>query len=208
MRKCRPWPYEELVHLPLIIRAPGLEAGKRIESFVADVDFTPTMLDFLEIEDKKRMADIQGESLLPLMRGEVDQVRDWAVAGYHGFSWSLITDEWSYIHWLHQDKMELDGGDSMKQGDIMYEFYDVQSAVGGAREITVVEDRDRLREKEQDENIWTCTPGATTDTPKGDELYNRKEDPWQLKNVLDKHPEKGVEMLKKLREIMLEIKAD
>ncbi|MBW2052991.1 MAG: sulfatase [Deltaproteobacteria bacterium] len=206
MRKCRPWPYEELVHLPLIIRTPGIEAGKRIKSFVADVDLASTMLDFLGIKDEKRMADIQGQSLLPLMRGEVDKVRDWAIAGYHGFSWSLITEDWSYVHWLHQDKMELDGGDSMKRGDIMYEFYDVQSAIGGASDAVIVEDRNRLRAKEQDKEIWTCTPSATTETPQGDELYKRKEDPWQLENVLDKHPEKGVEMLKKLREIMLELR--
>ena len=154
------------------------------------------------------MVDIQGKSLLPLMRGEIDQIRDWAIAGYHGFSWSLITDEWSYIHWLHQDKLELESGDSMKLGDIMYEFYDVQSAIGGGEDVTVVADRNRLHTMEQDEKIWTCTPGATTDTPKGDELYNRKEDPWQLKNILAKQPEKGLEMLKKLREVMLELKAE
>lgn len=188
MRKCRPWPYEELVHIPLIIRAPDMEAGKRIKSFASTVDFAPTMLDFLDIKDEKRMADIQGKSLLPLIRGEVDQIRDWAIAGYYGFSWSLITENWSYIHWLHQDKLEMASGDSMKMDDIMYEFYDVQSAIGGGEDVPIAVDRNRLHTKEQDENIWTCTPGATTETPKGDELYNRKNDPWQLENVLDKNP--------------------
>lgn len=42
MRKCRPWPYEELVHVPLLIHVPGLEGGKRIESFVQNVDVTAT----------------------------------------------------------------------------------------------------------------------------------------------------------------------
>jgi len=160
----------------------------------------PTMMDFMGIKDEARMADMQGESLLPLMKGEVDKIRDWAIAGYHGFSWSLITDEWTYINWLHQDKMVIEG--DVGADDIMFEFYDVAEIAMGEGAT-----RDKLRAKEQDEDIWTCTPGATTETPKGDELYNRKEDPWQLDNVIEKHPEKGVEMLKRLREIMLEIKA-
>ena len=40
MRKCRPWPYEELVHVPLIMHVPGIEGGKRIKSFVQNVDVT------------------------------------------------------------------------------------------------------------------------------------------------------------------------
>ena len=45
MRKCRPWPYEELVHVPLIMHVPGIEGGKRIKSFVQNVDVTATIMD-------------------------------------------------------------------------------------------------------------------------------------------------------------------
>ena len=37
---------------------------------------------------------MQGISLLPVMRGETDTVRDCAIAGYYGMSWSLITEDW------------------------------------------------------------------------------------------------------------------
>ena len=47
MRKCRPWPYEELVHVPLIMHVPGIEGGKRIKSFVQNVDVTATIMDAL-----------------------------------------------------------------------------------------------------------------------------------------------------------------
>lgn len=47
MRKCRPWPYEELVHVPLIMHIPGIEGGKRIRSFVQNVDVTATAMDTL-----------------------------------------------------------------------------------------------------------------------------------------------------------------
>lgn len=34
-------------------------------------------------------SEMQGISLLPVMRGETDTVRDCAIAGYYGMSWSL-----------------------------------------------------------------------------------------------------------------------
>jgi hypothetical protein len=64
----------------------------------------------------------------------------------------------------------------------------------------------RGQELEQKEEIWTCTPGSTTEVPETDELYNRRDDPFQQNNLLEKHPDTGLEMLKKLREIMLELK--
>ncbi|MBU0598771.1 sulfatase-like hydrolase/transferase, partial [Patescibacteria group bacterium] len=43
MRKCRPWPYEELAHAPSIIRVPGAKSGQRISSFIQSVDVAPTV---------------------------------------------------------------------------------------------------------------------------------------------------------------------
>ena len=115
MRKCRPWPYEELVHVPLLIHVPGLEGGKRIESFVQNVDVTATMMDALGYGQSALSEaghegiqtygadEMHGISLLPVMRGETDTVREVAIAGYYGMSWSLITKDWSYIHWLKND---------------------------------------------------------------------------------------------------------
>ena len=207
MRKCRPWPYEELVHIPFIIRAPGIEGGQRIKPFVSTVDMAPTMMDWMGINDPIRMKDMQGESLLPLMRGEVDKIRDWAIVGYHGFSWGLVTEDWSFIHWLHQDRLEFNESDkSLTVSDVMLEFYDASASMSNAAAIEQFEglrDRKKLRELEQKEEIWTCTPGSTTEVPGTDELYNRNDDQWQQNNLLKKNPDKGLEMLKKLREIML-----
>ena len=52
MRKCRPWPYEELVHAVMMLRAPGLPAGKRIKSFVQSVDVAPTVCEWLGIASR------------------------------------------------------------------------------------------------------------------------------------------------------------
>ena len=51
IKKVRPWPYDELSHIPFIIRLPdkmGLK-NKRIESFVGIQDIAPTVLRLLDI---------------------------------------------------------------------------------------------------------------------------------------------------------------
>jgi len=92
----------------------------------------------------------------------------------------------------------------------MMEFYDVTSSVSDAQvaaSLGDLKERTKLKELEQKEEIWTCTPGSTTEVPEIDELYNRGDDPFQQNNLIKKHPEIGLEMLKKLREIMIGLKA-
>jgi arylsulfatase A-like enzyme len=42
--------YDEVIKVPLIIRGPGIEAGKRVRSIAGLIDIVPTVLDLLEIE--------------------------------------------------------------------------------------------------------------------------------------------------------------
>lgn len=62
--------------------------------------------------------------------------------------------------------------------------------------------------KAQQENQWTCVPGSLTEVPAVDGLFDRREDPFQLVNIAEKHPEKARELFDKLRELMMELKAD
>ena len=60
--------YNELIHVPLIIRFPEKKWSSRaIEGEVAVMDIVPTILDYLNIG---MQSDIQGKSLLPLIAGE------------------------------------------------------------------------------------------------------------------------------------------
>jgi len=40
---------------------------------------------------------LHGQSLLPLMRGEVQEVRRYVYSGHHGSQWSVRDHEWSYL---------------------------------------------------------------------------------------------------------------
>ena len=96
VRKCRPWPYRETAHIPLIIRHPELGKGERAEGFVQTCDLTATILDYLQFSPLEGM---HGKSLLPLMNGRLEEMRDFAISGYHKAAWSIRTKDWSYILW-------------------------------------------------------------------------------------------------------------
>ncbi|MBO4318506.1 MAG: sulfatase-like hydrolase/transferase, partial [Mailhella sp.] len=195
MEKCRPWPYEELVHIPLIIKAPGLPANKRVKSFVQDCDCAPTILDWLGLPIPKNMT---GKSLLPLCRGEVEKVRDFAVAGYHNLSWSIITEDWSYIHWINKLEGE-NFRDAMGQIYATPDAAMIETGIDGLSShgktekeaetpkdaLEIYKDHVALDDAEQ----WTCNPGTRADVRGSDELYDRHNDPWQLNNVIDEYPE-------------------
>ena len=216
MRKCRPWPYEELVHAVMMLRAPGLPAGKRIKSFVQSVDVAPSVCEWLGIGVHP---DMQGKSLLALARGEVDKVRDFAVAGYYRYSWSIITDEWSYIHWLKDDEKSV--------AESMFEIYGKGTLASSSHlaDNPLAKAGPQMNAEQRKaknaaatgygegvaaldgEDQWTCTPGSIAEVPARDELYSRIDDIDQLNNVASRHPEVAAELLKKLRLFMSELRA-
>lgn len=73
--------YEESFHTPLIMRLPdGYTRRGDIEQMVQNIDYAPT---FLDIAGVKKPADMQGVSLLPLLKGE--NPKDWRTSLYYHF---------------------------------------------------------------------------------------------------------------------------
>ena len=89
IRKCRPWPYEELAHIPLDCALSRCQIISGISAFVQTVDMAPTILEYSECH-RRNTSSCREDSLLPLIRGEKEKLRDFAIAGYFNFSWSLI----------------------------------------------------------------------------------------------------------------------
>jgi arylsulfatase A-like enzyme len=93
----RPWLHEELVHLPLIVRLPGAaEAGRRVYAFTQPADLTPTLLEMFGIP----LPVMDGFSLLPLVQGQAEKVRDSVRSGLEleGVrELALRTDDWALL---------------------------------------------------------------------------------------------------------------
>jgi len=98
IKKVKPWPYDELSHIPLIIRPPdkmGIR-NKRLDDFVGIPDIAPTILDFFGIDIPSVM---QGRNLLPVIQEEEEGMK-FGISGFHGRSWSIRDHEWSFYLWL------------------------------------------------------------------------------------------------------------
>ena len=59
-------PYEDSVKIPLVIRGPGVPAGKTIAGQVSNIDFAPTLVDLANGAAGRTM---DGTSLLPVAQG-------------------------------------------------------------------------------------------------------------------------------------------
>ena len=75
------WIYEESLHMPLIVRWPGVvKPGSKFTQLVQNIDYAPT---FLDVAGAPIPAEVQGRSLLPVLGGKVPG--DWRDAVYYHY---------------------------------------------------------------------------------------------------------------------------
>ena len=112
------WMYEESLKMPLIVKWPGVtKPGARDTHLVQNLDYAQT---FLDMAGAKQPADMQGRSLVPLLKGETPD--DWRDAiYYHYYEYPSVhmvprhngvrTDRYKLMHFYQFDE---------------WEFYDLQ----------------------------------------------------------------------------------
>ncbi|MFB6089235.1 MAG: sulfatase [Candidatus Aenigmatarchaeota archaeon] len=92
-------PYEEEVHVPLIIKFPSKRfAGKIIEKPVSHMDVVPTIYDFLNIFQK----NCTGVSLLPLIKDKQKRVTTPVFSSQISKFWGMRIDNFKF----YVDKMD------------------------------------------------------------------------------------------------------
>jgi arylsulfatase A-like enzyme len=118
IRKARPENHEQLVHIPWLIRHPqGWGAGQRLAALAQPTDMLPTIMDCLglplplqqtfraptrtmfpqDMPIASTTVELHGVSLLPLLRGEAETVRDYAYSGHYGRQWAIRDAQWAYL---------------------------------------------------------------------------------------------------------------
>ena len=69
--------YESSARVPLVVAGPGVVRGRILDNIVQLVDLHPTLMDMAGVPVP---AGLDGESLVPLLKGTTQQSRDNAVA--------------------------------------------------------------------------------------------------------------------------------
>ena len=110
------WMYEESLKMPFVVKWPGvIEAGRRSSELVQNIDYAST---FLEIAGAEIPDDLQGESLLPILRGDqniADKWRDRIYYHYYEYPsvhmiprhYGIRTKRYKLMHFYHFDEWEL-----------------------------------------------------------------------------------------------------
>jgi arylsulfatase A-like enzyme len=100
--------YEELFHVPTILRIPGAETtGVKIPQLVSSVDLLPTILEAMNL---KAPAQLDGKSLIPILNHSSDAHRESLFSEVHGAGRIIICRDKQYkyvYHWLSNDVDEL-----------------------------------------------------------------------------------------------------
>ena len=106
--------YEESIRVPLFMRWPKLiRAGSSVDHFALNIDIAPTLLEIAGVSAPK---EIQGRSLVPLLRSEQTPWRDSFLIEYfsdkvfprvYKMGYQAVRNErWKYIHYVDLNGMD------------------------------------------------------------------------------------------------------
>lgn len=103
--------YDELIHVPLIIKLPKQKAGKVIKDQITSLDIMPTLLDLLDVKMPGKAKDqLRGASLVPALKGKAVAKDVYSETDYRQYTYkrSVITKEgWKFIYTLENKSREL-----------------------------------------------------------------------------------------------------
>jgi len=93
--------YEEVIHVPLIIKGPGLPKSKRIKNLVQHTDILPTLLDLLDI---RKPLFLDGKSLVSLIYSSKEEKEAHPTAYFEEYNYeqkrSIRVGQYKYIRAL------------------------------------------------------------------------------------------------------------
>ena len=93
--------YDVLAHTPLMVWHPeSPRMGETVEALTAAVDLYATLLEAGGIDGP---GTTHSRSLMPLLRGETETHREWALYGYWGSSVNVTDGRYTYLHPTRDD---------------------------------------------------------------------------------------------------------
>jgi arylsulfatase A-like enzyme len=104
------WIFEESLRTPLLVRWPGVtKPGSQSRSIVSNLDFPET---FLEAAGLPIPSDMQGHSLVPILKGETP--KEWRTSFYYHYyeypdphhvhpHYGVVTDRYKLVHFYTPD---------------------------------------------------------------------------------------------------------
>jgi arylsulfatase A-like enzyme len=120
---------EELMHIPMVIRWPGITKGNACDALVSNLDLVPTVLDLAGIVPPDHM---DGKSLAPLLQGDRSGERADFMAEHYGHF--KVHAAQRTLYWQHYKYIATEGD--------VHELYDLKQ---DSFELTNLVDRPEMK---------------------------------------------------------------
>ncbi|MDA0193929.1 MAG: sulfatase [Bacteroidetes bacterium] len=148
--------YDESFKTPLLVKWPGtIEPGTVNTQMVQNLDFAQTFLDVAGIPAPD---DMQGESLVPLFKGEIENFREAVYYHYYEYPavhmvkrhYGIVTEDFKLVHFYYDvDEWEL--YDRKKDPQEMLSVYDDPAYASTVEELKIKLEELRVKYKDSDE---------------------------------------------------------
>ena len=91
--------FQELLHVPLIVRFPGLPGPRRVSQLVSLVDIAPTIVDMFNLGPAAASMGrgVEGNSLLPYLLGQRTAGPDAAFSNHQGERMAVVAGPWKLV---------------------------------------------------------------------------------------------------------------
>ncbi len=96
--------YEHTVGVPLLIRGPGIPAGKRLAAQVYLRDMYPTVCDLCNVPVP---ATVEGKSFAHVLAGKTDTIHEQVFCYFRDSQRMIRTDRWKLIHYPQINRYQL-----------------------------------------------------------------------------------------------------
>jgi arylsulfatase A-like enzyme len=123
--------YDHSVRVPLVLRGPGVPAGKRSPALVYLLDLFPTLCEMTKAPAPR---GLEGESLVPILSGKRAQVRDSVFAAYRDVQRMVRTERWKLILYPKAGRVQL--FDLARDPDEVRDLSGEPGQAGRVRELT------------------------------------------------------------------------
>jgi arylsulfatase A-like enzyme len=155
------WMYEESLKMPLIVKWPGVTKPNSVsEQMVQNLDYAPTFLAMAGADVPK---DMQGHSIVPLLKGE--QPSDWRKRIYYHYyeypsvhmvprHYGIRTERYKLMHFYQFDEWEM--YDLEEDPDELKNLYEDPSQQGKIADLK--KQLEALREHYQDDSDVSVKP--------------------------------------------------
>ena len=148
--------YNHSIHVPSIFAGPGIPEGTTVDALTYLYDVFPTVCDLTDVACPDTT---EGRSLVPLMRGDVEQVRATVFAAYRDIQRTITDRRWKLIRYYVSEETGA--------GTNCIQFFDLEQDPWETTNLAdLPEHADRIRSLAADMEMWQIeTNDFLKDTP-------------------------------------------